>query len=146
MLHYPDGNCFVKSRTSYLDTIEGHPGNRICIPVQFAGLPKTLAVVDTGAPWCVLSKEEATTFDPNYRNEGTNEITLNIRSHEIEGVLVRWNITLCAEEGVDMTVDATVFVPDDDILIPNFIGLDGLLTRIRFAVDPKSNHFFFGSM
>jgi len=27
---------------------------------------------------------------------------------------------------------------------PNFLGLDGFLSRIRFAVDPTENVFYFG--
>ncbi len=145
MLRYPNGASFVGSRTPYLDTIKGFHENRICIPVKFEGLPKTMAVVDTGAPWCILSKEEATVLDPGYKNNALNKMRLYIRGLLTPGVLVRWQVTLCADKGFDLTIEGTVFVPDDDLNIPNFIGLDGLLSRIRFAVDPHENYFFFGS-
>jgi len=29
---------------------------------------------------------------------------------------------------------------------PNFIGYEGLLQRIRFAVDPETNLFYFGQI
>jgi hypothetical protein len=144
MLRHRDGRTFAGSQTAYLDKIEGHPGNRIYIPVRFAELPKTFAVVDTGAPWCVLSKEQAEVIDPHYRQESIEERNLIIRDHQVDGVLVRWPITLCAEEGVDIKIESTVFIPDDDVQIPNFIGLDGLLNRINFAVDPQNCQFFFG--
>ena len=64
MLNYPNGASFVGSRTPYLDTITGFPGSRIYIPVVFESLPKTMALVDTGAPWCILSREQATVLDP----------------------------------------------------------------------------------
>jgi hypothetical protein len=30
--------------------------------------------------------------------------------------------------------------------LPNFLGLSGFLERIRFAVDPGSNLFYFGAL
>jgi hypothetical protein len=49
-----------------------------------------------------------------------------------------------------LDIEATVFIPnlsvDEEWLYPNFIGLDGFLNRIRFAVDPASNLFFFGKL
>lgn len=146
MLSYPNGTSFVSSRTPYLDTFIGFPGSRIYIPVKFESLPKTMALVDTGAPWCILSREEATVLDPEYKENALNEVNLGIRGFETQGVLVRWHVTIFAEEGFDLTIDGTIFVPDHDLDIPNFIGLDGLLSRIRFAVDPQENYFFFGSI
>ena len=144
MLQRPNGVPFTTGRSSYLDHIEGHPHNRICVSVRFAQLPRTLAVIDTGASWCVLSKEQAEVEDSNYRQTATEAIELVIRRDQVSGVLVRWPVTLCAEEGDDLIIESTIFIPDDDLPLPNFIGLDGLLNRINFAVDPQKRHFFFG--
>jgi hypothetical protein len=46
-------------------------------------------------------------------------------------------------EPVLAVVDATIFV-SPDWHGPNFIGYQGLLQRIRFAVDPETNLFYFG--
>ena len=48
-------------------------------------------------------------------------------------------------------VDATVFVPDlkpDQAWgdLPSFIGLSGCLERMRFAVDPATEMFYFGPL
>lgn len=55
-----------------------------------------------------------------------------------------------ASIGEPQEVTATVFVPtlhpDDEWRHPNFIGLDGFLNRIRFAVDPATNLFYFGEL
>jgi hypothetical protein len=53
-------------------------------------------------------------------------------------------------EGDDLEIPATVFVPTippgETWLHPNFLGLTGLLDRIRFAVDPAENTFYFGPL
>ncbi|GAB4431459.1 MAG: hypothetical protein Fur0044_29050 [Anaerolineae bacterium] len=58
------------------------------------------------------------------------------------------SLSLQAETGDGVEVEATVFVPtlapNDTWPHPNFIGLDGFLTRIRFAIDPTENTFYFG--
>ena len=74
---------------------------------------------------------------------------LSIRGISYIGKLVRVKIGLRAERGGDdLDVDATVFVPKLRPGVvwphPNFIGLDGFLNRIRFAVDPSENTFYFG--
>ena len=146
MLIYPNGESFVTSRARYSDEIQGYPGNKICIAVQFSNLPMTTAIVDTGCPWCLLSNQEAKVIDTGYRERADQEITLCTWVGKIRGVLLRWPVTLCAEEGHDREIDGTVFVPDEDVPLPNFIGLDGLLSRVRFAVDPQNNDFFFGPL
>ncbi|HAX76687.1 MAG TPA: hypothetical protein DCY88_12800 [Cyanobacteria bacterium UBA11372] len=50
---------------------------------------------------------------------------------------------------LQVDVQATVFVPDREELwgnFPYFIGLGGFLERIRFAFDPASDTFYFGSL
>jgi hypothetical protein len=54
-------------------------------------------------------------------------------------------ITIPADEGKSLDVEATAFV-SPDWPWPNFIGYQGLLQRIRFAVDPETNLFYFGSI
>ncbi|MBW4493144.1 MAG: hypothetical protein KME26_08670 [Oscillatoria princeps RMCB-10] len=72
-----------------------------------------------------------------------------IRGMRLPGFVVRLNIRLVAREGEDLNVDATVFVPDSEALwgdFPSFIGLTGFLERIRFALDPNTDTFYFGSL
>lgn len=89
MLQYDDGTPFASSRTDYLDQIEGRTENRICILVRFAELPATLAIVDTGAPYSVLSRQQAIAYDPNYRSGKTEETTIQIGYNNVDGVLIR---------------------------------------------------------
>ncbi len=144
MLQHDDGTIFACSQTSYTDQIGEHPESRIYVSVQFDTLPKTFAVLDTGAPWCILSEEEAKELNPNYKNEAIETKCLNIRGEKTEGVLIRLPVTICAEQGVDIIIEGTVFVPQDERDLPNFIGLDGFLSRIKFAINPQSNIFYFG--
>ncbi|NDJ76943.1 MAG: hypothetical protein GYB65_11865 [Chloroflexi bacterium] len=59
-------------------------------------------------------------------------------------------ISLEAEVGQSVTVEATVFVPRVNAGEPplplNFLGLIGFLDQIRFAVDPAHNQFYFGTI
>ncbi len=105
-------------------------------------------IVDTGAPWCVLDPdladawglESTAIYEPNMK--------INIRGYEVHGRLARGNIFLQSTSGDNLVVQATFFVPEllpDELWnFPNFIGLDGFLNRIRFAVDPAENAFYFG--
>ncbi len=72
-----------------------------------------------------------------------------IRQMRLDGSITRINMTLIATFGEDLVVPATVFVPDSEDMwgdFPAFIGLGGFLERIRFAVDPSDDLFYFGSL
>ena len=62
----------------------------------------------------------------------------------MEGILVRTPFTLVAEEGTSLRIDATVFI-SRDWQEGTFLGYGGMLERIRSAVDPRENDFFFGT-
>ena len=144
MLQHDDGTIFACSQASYTDQIGEHTESRIYVSVKFDTLPKTFAVLDTGAPWCILNEEQAKELNPNYKDEATEKIHLKIRGETTEGVLIRLPVTIFAEQGEDISIIGTVFVPQDERDFPNFIGLEGFLSRIKFAIDPKLNVFYFG--
>lgn len=67
----------------------------------------------------------------------------------MEGSITRLSIRLLADEGDSLTVDATAFIPDVEEYwgdLPVFIGLTGFMERLRFAVDPSTDTFYFGSL
>jgi len=105
-------------------------------------------IVDTGARWCVLDPVEFEKIAD--QAELIHATSLIIRGESYTGLLYKLFISLPAVIGESLEVDATVFVPDlpvgEDWFHPNFIGLDDFLNRIRFAVDPASNLFFFGTL
>lgn len=144
MLFTKSGKEFVSSRVPYLDVIEGMSNSvRIHIEVKFANLMKTFAVVDTGSRWCILNQELALAYDPKYKTNSIESTSLIIRGIETGGHLIRMPITIYAEEGDNITIEGTVFVPESDMDFPNFFGLEGL-NRIKFAVDPHNTIFYFG--
>ena len=69
------------------------------------------AVVDTGAPYPVIAPRIA-------REAGLDRVTpldrevMLIRGIRMEGRIIRLNMTLPADVGDDLTVDATAFIPD----------------------------------
>jgi len=105
-------------------------------------------IVDTGAPWCILNPELAEVWglEPIGIYEPSRRI--NVRGHNFDGQLARGNILLQAKSGDNLYVQATFFIPEllpgESWNFPNFLGLDGFLNRIRFAVDPAENTFYFG--
>jgi hypothetical protein len=129
--------------------------NRIILPIAIdLGRQVTVqAVLDTGSPYGIIMPEIAVAagFGPDMVLEKT---TLNVRGFRLNGSLTRLNLTLRAQVGDSLTVDATVFVPDGDQLwgafsetwgdFPAFVGLAGFLERIRFAIDPTVDMLYFG--
>lgn len=75
---------------------------------------------------------------------------LLIRGTAYQGRLVTVRVSLQAAVGDSADVDATAFVPElspgEIWSLPNFIGMEGFLNRIRFAVDPEENAFYFGQL
>jgi hypothetical protein len=103
-----------------------------------------MAQLDTGAAWSVVDPETAAQV--GVPGEGT-PIRLRTAFGEQRGRLTRTPITFLADEGDEIEVDATVFVPDPDEPWPVgalFLGYGGLLERARFALDPPANEFHFG--
>jgi hypothetical protein len=70
--------------------------------------------------------------------------SVSTRNGICAGSLRRIDLSLVADERQSLEVNATVFVSRqwDG---PNFIGWNGLLERIRFAVDPSPSHFYHGA-
>jgi hypothetical protein len=142
---------FANGVTTYADSYPGDEANsRIVLTISIERRLTTEAIVDTGAPWCILDPElvEQLGISPDATYESTEK--LRIRGISYEGRLHRLQIGLWSEEaGSDLEVDATVFVPrmppQQEWPHPNFLGLNGFLERIRFAVNPEENAFYFGS-
>jgi len=132
MLFFENRERFATGALTYDD---GQPESatdaRIMIQVQIEGQPVG-AMVDTGAPWVVLDPELAEAL----QIEASGAVEL---------------VNLLAERGESHRVEATIFVPalpPGEVWgnKPNFIGLLGLLDRIRYAIDPSTNTFYFGPL
>lgn len=102
------------------------------------------AVVDTAAPWCIFKPEIGEILRRSC-TELPGDVGLSTRLGTIWGRLYQTQIRLPAQEGRSLDLDATVFL-SPDWQGGNFVGYTGLLQRIRFAVDPHSNLFYFGDL
>ena len=136
---------FTTSATDFLDHDPGHPDHeaRIYIRIKVEGLEaETYAMVDTGAPYSILHPELAENAGLAL---GEGEKTkIETRIGKVPGELVRGTIILPAKEGPGLEVDATIFVPEGEWSLPNFLGYHGFLESIRFAVSPTEYEFHFG--
>lgn len=139
---------FASAVTYYTDHYPGLEENaRIVLSITLEGNLTTEAIVDTGAPWVVIDPELADELGLD--NAYEPERTLNIRGVNYAGSLHRIGICLQAENISESNPEiiATAFVPmlsaGEQWGLPNFIGLDGFLSRIRFAIDPEDNAFYY---
>lgn len=145
MLVRENGTPFCAGRSRYTDKADGADAEtaKIFIKVVFDSLESPiLAQLDTGAAWSILNKEIASELS---LLDGTGQpIKISTRLGAFRGRLERTLIEIVADDGDALSVEATVFVSSD---WPghNFIGYSGLLERVKFAIDPSDNYFYFGS-
>jgi len=139
------GLSFATGLSRYLDSEGEGPASESRILVRVRpepGVEPVLAILDTGAPWCIFAPEVSSSF-ARYLEPVSGPILLSTRLGMFRGGLHRRVITLTAERGEPLNVEATVFM-SPDWPGPNFLGYQGLLQRIRFAIDPENNLFYFG--
>ena len=74
----------------------------------------------------------------------------SIRGIEYRGQTYLMSAEIAADEGDDISLTVIVFIPQLDPgeiwTLPSFVGLEGMLQRIRFAVDPETSLFYFGPL
>ena len=136
---------FTTSRATYRDFDSEHVLSQTAIYVQVV-LPihtgvSVYAFVDTGAPYCIFDTEitEALGLFP----DNGERITLSTRRGSFVGTIQRLTIRLVAEQGDSLDIDASVFITSDWGR-GNFVGYSGFLERFRFAIDSRTNSFYFG--
>ena len=121
---------------------------RLFIPIELEGF-STMGVVDTGAPYLICAPSMANILQPNLGPSLGREALL-IRGVRIGGNLHRVKMNLTAIEGEHLSFEVTAFIPDVDEeawrTLPTFLGLTGCLERLRFAIDPIEDRFYFGAL
>jgi len=144
MLTLPGGAQFALGRARFADELPSGQEQtaKIYVKLEAQALGgRIVAQLDTGSAWSVLHAEVAEAMN---LLDGRGEIvTLRTRFGSFEGRLERIPLTIVADEGASLDIDATVWV-SRDWPAGNFIGYAGLLERVRFAVDPGTNNFYFG--
>ena len=151
MLFLSDGSPFATGSADYLyqPATENETTPRICIEVSFDGI-KTLAMVDTGAPHTILDPEIAEAIGVDLQS-GIPLNRVTFRNDTLDGYLHRLTIQFISSEGENLPVEATVFIPEPKpfqewVEFPTVIGLNSCLERLRFAIDPSVNRFYFGEL
>lgn len=102
------------------------------------------ALIDTGSQWCLLPADLAADLGYEGRIEDS-DTRLHTRFGVISGRLVRIPLLFRAEEGGDVSTEATWFV-SADWPGPPVLGWKGCLERIRFALDPAEESFYFAEL
>ncbi len=150
-LAFSDTEGFATGACRYEDSPLNEPQNRrLVIPIRLAQATIiTHAVVDTGAPWSVVNPDRAELLQ-DYSTE-YRDLRIHIRGTAFRGDIWRIPVEMVAHEGQSIRFEASVFIPNlrpdfDSWSLPEFIGLQGFLDRIRFAVDPEDNLFYFGAL
>jgi len=150
VLQFADGRPFATGACPYRDQLSSDRAEtpRILVAI-WIGDSQTQAVVDTGGVYLVCDPgiPDLLDLDPS---ASIGVATLLIRGHEYVGHLHRLTITLPAEEGESLELDVTAFIPrldpGQEWHFPSFLGLQGCLEFLRFAVDPGVNVFHFGRL
>jgi hypothetical protein len=153
LLQFNNGDSFASGvlRYEYRPASSTDVTNRIFIPIETISGFKITCVLDTGAPWIILDPNIAAIAGFNQQS-ALYDATMQIRRKQTwTGKIARLDFILKADEGADLDFQSTVFVPDDAedwnrLKLPSFLGQVGFLERIRFAIDPNENKFYFGSL
>ena len=121
---------------------------RLFVEMEVEGLSAT-AVVDTGGAYLILNPVVAARLRLG-RDAMVHTDRLVIRGVAFGGTVYRVPITLPATAGESLTFEATAFVPElehgETWPLPSYLGWQGCLDRIRFAVDPADEVVYFGAV
>jgi hypothetical protein len=146
-LTFADHSPFATGATRYAcdDRYENGGTPKVIAEVVVAG-QFTDTILDTGAPYLLCSPSLAASLqiDPNL---ALSTASIRVRGYLIQGGIHRLELKIPAENGMDLVIDATAFVPFPGQLVetlPSFLGWQGCLERMRFALDPVTETFYFG--
>jgi hypothetical protein len=150
MLRFADGRSFACGVCAFYDRHlkDSSTLPRIVLSIAVGRL-RVAAIVDTGEAYFICAPELAQALDlSRYESLGTNDLI--IRGIKYRGDLYRVDIQFLADAGTSLDLAVTAFVPrllpGEEWHFPSFLGLQGCLEFLRFAVDPASNTFFFGPL
>ena len=150
LLQFTNGRPFAQGCCGFLyrPATERETTPRIILTVQISGI-ETQAALDTGGVYLVCDPEVADLLDLD-PSSGVGSDSLGIRGRKVSGTLYRLPLRLVPDEGRGLELEVTAFVPSLEPYetwgLPSFMGLSGCLERLRFAVDPATDTFYFGAM
>lgn len=146
MLFRVNGAEFTTGRAHYSDQAPGSQKRtaKIFVKITAEALGGVIfAQLDTGAPWSMLDAEVAQAMA--LLGDSGEPKRIKTWLGDYDGRLERTSLEIVADDGDALNVEATVWV-SPDWHAGTFLGYGGLLERVRFAVDPSDNSFYFGSL
>jgi len=115
---------------------------KIFVKIEFQNLEGSwLAQLDTGAAYSMLALGVARAL--NVLDGDGQPVSIHTRHGTIEGRLERISMTLVADEGRALDLEA-VFLVSREWTETTFLGYSGFLDRLRIALDSPVNLFYFG--
>ncbi len=104
------------------------------------------AVLDTGGIYFICNSDilSEMEIDPD---ESLGPQVIHVRGGKILGYLFRLQLTFKAEAGMgeSLSIEITALV-SDEWMLPPYLGFQGCMERMKFAIDPTPNNelFYFG--
>ena len=151
LLYFDNGDPYACGVTPYVyrPVNDKDVSPRIILTILIEGL-QTQAFVDTGGIFVIAPQvAHQLRLDPT---SGLPAPELSLRGSLITGVFHRVLLTLLASEGDSLAIEATAFVPNlapDQEWVEDFpciLGMNNCFERLRFAVDPTADMFYFGEL
>lgn len=144
-----DGSAFCKGVRPFRSgpATAGEALNRLIVRFLVEGTPAE-AVIDTGGAYLVLDPRWTADRIDLGALEHLGSTRISIRGSDYVGELYRASVRLEATDGVGMDVAVVCLIPSllpgERWSYPNFLGWHGCLERLRIAVDPIAELFYFG--
>jgi hypothetical protein len=134
---------YVGKLTYYPEYTDGFHRLLVAVPCLVGDLTHPIhALLDTASEWCVLPGVlvQALGYDVE-----PHDILLHSRLGTFPGRLERAPVRFSARAGDTVEVEATWFV-SIEWPGPMVIGWKGCLERLRFALDPGEDSFYFAGL
>jgi hypothetical protein len=147
MLKFLNGDLFAGGAVGFNNSPRDEHDKllRIFIPIKIGEI-ETEAVLDTGGAYFICPPDMAECLNIL---DTLPEEEIQIRGIKRKGRLVRSTVTLLAKQGESIDVQVNVFIPEtlweENWDLPPYLGWMGCLERVRFAIDPLNDLFYFGS-
>jgi len=152
LLQFADGNPFATGAApyTYRPATDREVSPRLVVTIGLGDIITT-AFVDTGGVYLWCPPHIANDLGVNVEDGDRIGPIISARG-VFEGVLLRVPLTLFAEEGHSLIIEPTAFIPrlrpgeEWPENLPCILGMQGCLERLRFAVDPNDDTFYFGEL
>ena len=150
LLTFSDRTSFCEGGSPYYSepASEFDPVPRIWVRIK-VGEIATQAIIDTGGLYLICDPSLFGVADLD-RSESLGSTRIVIRGEMYDGTLHRIPLTIPAQHGQNLNFEATAFVADIDPglewRLPTYLGWYCCLDRLRFAVDPATETFYFGAV